>query len=201
MTADEAFGGYIWFKLMELSRLLDVGSLKSTTLMSLLIRKAISPRISFAELARSQSLIEGPHGQPVFYHLVAQAKRRYFSRGLKDQLGEHAAYEELGLDLERMRRWHPMNRALYLGYKVHLAGLLLNHKGDRVAMASSVETRYPFLDEDVVALVARVHPRWKLSRSFKDKILLRQAAARLLPNEIAFRPKGMFRARWPRASS
>jgi len=93
-----------------------------------------------------------------------------------------------------MRRWHPMNRSIYLGYKVHLAGLLLNHKGDRVAMASSVETRYPFLDEDVIALAARVHPSWKLSRSFKDKILLRQAAARLLPKEIAFRPKGMFRA-------
>jgi asparagine synthase (glutamine-hydrolysing) len=71
---------------------------------------------------------------------------------------------------------------------------LLNHKGDRIAMANSVETRYPFLDEDVIALAARVHPRWKLSRSFKDKILLRQAAARLLPNEVAFRPKGMFRA-------
>ncbi|MGD0533630.1 MAG: asparagine synthase (glutamine-hydrolyzing) [Methyloceanibacter sp.] len=192
--ADEAFGGYIWFKLMELSRLLDVGSLKSTTLMDLLIRKAISPHISFAELARAQSLIEGPHGQSVFYHLVAQAKRRYFNRALNDQLGEHAAYEELALDRERMHRWHPMNRSIYLGYKVHLAGLLLNHKGDRVAMASSVETRYPFLDEDVIALAARVHPCWKLSRSFKDKILLRQAAARLLPEEIAFRPKGMFRA-------
>ena len=31
----------------------------------------------------------------------------------------------------------------------HLPGLLLNAKGDRVAMHSSVETRYPFLDEDV----------------------------------------------------
>jgi asparagine synthase (glutamine-hydrolysing) len=34
------------------------------------------------------------------------------------------------------------NRSLYLGYKIHLAGLLLNQKGDRVAMANSVEARY-----------------------------------------------------------
>ena len=51
-----------------------------------------------------------------------------------------------------MRRWHPLNQSLYFGYKIHLPGLLLNHKGDRVAMANSVETRYPFLDEDVISL-------------------------------------------------
>ena len=61
-----------------------------------------------------------------------------------------------------MRRWHPLNRSLYLGCKVHLAGLLLNQKGDRVAMANSVEARYPFLDEDVIAFASRIHPRWKL---------------------------------------
>ena len=77
---------------------------------------------------------------------------------------------------------------------MHLPGLLLNHKGDRVAMANSVETRYPFLDENVIALVSKLHPRWKLRGLTRDKYLLRQAAARLLPKEAAFRKKGMFRA-------
>jgi asparagine synthase (glutamine-hydrolysing) len=31
-------------------------------------------------------------------------------------------------------------------------------------MANSVETRYPFLDEDVIAFAACLHPRWKLRR-------------------------------------
>ena len=93
-----------------------------------------------------------------------------------------------------MARWHPLNRSLYLGYKVHLAGLLLSQKGDRVAMANSVETRYPFLDEEVIAFAARMHPRWKLRRRIQDKYLLRQAAARVLPKTVAQRPKGMFRA-------
>jgi asparagine synthase (glutamine-hydrolysing) len=93
-----------------------------------------------------------------------------------------------------MRRWSPLNQSLYFGYKVHLAGLLLNHKGDRVAMANSVETRYPFLDEDVIALTSRLAPRWKLRGLSQDKYILRQAAARILPHEVAFRPKGMFRA-------
>ena len=77
---------------------------------------------------------------------------------------------------------------------MHLPGLLLNHKGDRVAMANSVETRYPFLDENLIALVSKLHPRWKLRGLTRDKYLLRQAAARLLPKEVAFRKKGMFRA-------
>jgi asparagine synthase (glutamine-hydrolysing) len=70
----------------------------------------------------------------------------------------------------------------------------MNHKGDRIAMANSVETRYPFLDDDVIAFASRLHPRWKLRGLTRDKYLLRQAAARMLPKEVAFRPKGMFRA-------
>jgi len=61
-------------------------------------------------------------------------------------------------------------------------------------MANSVETRYPFLDENVIALAARMHPRWKLRPLLKDKYLLRQAAARRLPRDVAGRPKNMFRA-------
>ena len=97
------------------------------------------------------------------------------------------------LNLDRARRWHPLNRALYLGARVHLPGLLLNAKGDRVAMHSSVETRYPFLDEDVFAFLAKLPPRLKL-RGFGDKHILRLLAERWLPRSIAWRRKAMFRA-------
>ena len=61
-------------------------------------------------------------------------------------------------------------------------------------MANSVETRPPFLDEDVIAFISSIHPRWKLRGGLKDKYLLRQAAARILPEEVAQRRKHMFRA-------
>ena len=32
--------------------------------------------------------------------------------------------------LERIRRWHPLNRGLYYSGRIHLAGLLLNGKGE-----------------------------------------------------------------------
>ena len=97
------------------------------------------------------------------------------------------------MDLERAKHWHPLNRSLWVGARVTLAGHLLQAKGDRVAMNSSVEVRYPFLDEEVFDFAARLHPRWKL-RGLRDKHLLRLVAERWLPKEIARRQKVIFRA-------
>ena len=60
-------------------------------------------------------------------------------------------------------------------------------------MNSSVETRYPFLDEEVFAYLAKLHPDWKM-RGFQDKYILRLLGERYLPREVAWRRKGMFRA-------
>ena len=73
-------------------------------------------------------------------------------------------------------------------------GHLLASKGDRMAMHSSVETRYAFLDEDVIAFMAGLHPRWKLRGLLKDKFVERKVAERWLPKEVAWRRKHMFRA-------
>ena len=193
--ADEAFAGYLWFKIRELGRKLDFGdAFRPSTALSRLARKWQAPSLDMSEFRRIDSLIGGPHAQSLVYNLVATSRERYYSKQFRESLGGHVAYEDLDLDLERMARWHPLNRSLYLGYKVHLAGHLLTSKGDRIAMANSVEARYPFLDEDVIALVSRLHPRWKLKRSVHDKYLLRQAAQRILPQDIAQRRKHMFRA-------
>jgi asparagine synthase (glutamine-hydrolysing) len=62
-----------------------------------------------------------------------------------------------------------------------------------VAMHSSVEVRYPFLDEEVFAFLARLDPKWKL-RGFRDKHLLRLLAERWLPASVYKRRKVIFRA-------
>ena len=77
--------------------------------------------------------------------------------------------------------------------RVLLAGHLLQAKGDRVSMHSSVEVRYPFLDEEVFDFTAKLHPRWKL-RGFRDKYLLRLLAERWIPKSIARAAKVIFRA-------
>jgi asparagine synthase (glutamine-hydrolysing) len=127
------------------------------------------------------------------YSIMALSRFRFYSPQSLEALGDYLPYDALEPDRARMAQWHPLNRAFFWAGRIHLAGHLLNAKGDRVAMASSVETRYPFLDEDVYDFLAKVPPRWKL-RGMRDKYLLRRLGERYLPHEVAWRPKGMFRA-------
>ena len=127
------------------------------------------------------------------YEMLGQASSLLYSAEMRDRLGDHSAFDDLDLSNDRFNRWDPLNQSLYVGYKVLLAGLLLYGKGDRVAMHSSVETRYPLLDEDVISFCASIAPEYKL-RGLKNKWILRQVAARTLPRRIANRPKTMFRA-------
>ena len=64
----------------------------------------------------------------------------------------------------------------------------LLERGDRIAMAASIETRMPFLDQDLVALVSR----WPDARRL-NKQVLRAAVAPLLPAHTVRRRKVGFR--------
>ena len=110
-----------------------------------------------------------------------------------ERLAGHDPFAIMEPDLERAKRWHPLNRAVYWGARIHLPGQLLSLKGDRVAMNHSVETRYPFLDIAVFDFLAKIDPEWKL-KGYQDKYLLRRVAERWLPKPVAWQPKGMFRA-------
>ena len=67
-----------------------------------------------------------------------------------------------------------------LGGRVMLSGHLLASKGDRVAMHSSVETRYPFLDEEVSgpSRMRGCSPSLEAAR-LREKFALRLVAQRL----------------------
>ncbi len=193
--ADEWLAGYPWHKVNRFLGYLDVipGLPLSQIARNFALGLSGSKRFPAGILERSQAAIGGHNGWLDLYGVMSLSKLLFFSDDMRQQLAEHVPYEDLGIDAARLRRWHPLNRELYLSARAHLAGLLLNAKGDRVAMNSSVETRYPFLDEEVCGFLTRVDPRWKLS-GLKDKILLRRVAERWLPKEIAWRRKAMFRA-------
>jgi asparagine synthase (glutamine-hydrolysing) len=61
-------------------------------------------------------------------------------------------------------------------------------KVDRAAMASSLETRVPFLDPAVIAFAARVPQRMKI-RDGHGKWILRQVLDRYVPRQLVERPK------------
>ncbi len=157
------------------------------------LRLTGAPPVAWDAIRRVEQLVGGPNAWLNIYGLFGASKAHFFSAGMWERLGDHMPYADLGLNTERARRWHPLNRSLYLGARVMLPGLLLASKGDRVAMNSSVETRYPFLDEDVFDFLAGLHPVWKM-RGLRDKLILRYLAQRWLPRSIAWRAKAMFRA-------
>jgi asparagine synthase (glutamine-hydrolysing) len=193
--ADEWLAGYPWHKLNRLLGCLDVvpGLPLSQLARRLYLRLSGAPRASWGYMRRAQDAVGGHNGWLDIYGLMSLSKLRFFSPALREMADRRGPYEDLDIDAARVRRWHPLNRELFLGARIQLAGLLLNAKGDRVAMNSSVETRYPFLDEEVFDFLARVPPRWKLRR-LRDKYLLRRVAERWLTRSIAWRPKAMFRA-------
>jgi asparagine synthase (glutamine-hydrolysing) len=62
-----------------------------------------------------------------------------------------------------------------------------------MAMAHSVEGRYPFLDHRVVKFAGKLSPSMKM-KVLNQKFLLKQASEGLIPSEIIRRPKQPYRA-------
>jgi asparagine synthase (glutamine-hydrolysing) len=158
-----------------------------------MVRLSGTPLFPRELVKRVQATVGGHNGWLDIYGLMSLSKLRFFSPHLREEVLHRIPYEEMGLETEKLKKWHPLHRELALSARIHLTGLLLNAKGDRVAMHSSVETRYPFLDEDLFQFLSRLPAEYKL-RGLQDKYLLRMVAARWLPKEIAWRRKAMFRA-------
>jgi asparagine synthase (glutamine-hydrolysing) len=79
-----------------------------------------------------------------------------------------------------------LDRLLYADIKTYLVELLM--KQDQMSMATSIESRVPFLDHKLVEYAATLPDEWKLS-GFTTKRVLRESMKGLLPESILNRPK------------
>jgi len=79
-----------------------------------------------------------------------------------------------------------LDRLLYSDIKTYLVELLM--KQDQVSMATSIESRVPFLDHRLVEYAATLPDAWKL-QGWTTKRVLREAMKGLLPDSILNRPK------------
>src|SRR5262245_10333260 len=79
-----------------------------------------------------------------------------------------------------------LDRLLYADIKTYLVELLM--KQDQMSMATSIESRVPFLDHQLVEFAATLPDEWKL-RGLTTKRVLREAMKDLLPEPILNRPK------------
>lgn len=193
--ADEWLAGYPWYKIAKIFGSLDVipGLRLSDLARRAFLRLNKVPHYPATSRKIWEDAVGGPNAWIDSYGVLALSKLRFYGEPMREVLATARPWESLGMNLDRAKHWTPLNRSLWVGARVTLAGHLLQAKGDRVAMHSSVEVRYPFLDEDVFDFTSKLAPQWKL-KGFRDKHLLRLVAERWLPKEIARRQKVIFRA-------
>jgi asparagine synthase (glutamine-hydrolysing) len=79
-----------------------------------------------------------------------------------------------------------LNALLYTDVKTYLVELLM--KQDQMSMSTSIESRVPFLDHELVEFAAHLPERLKLN-GFTTKRILREAMRGVLPESILSRPK------------
>ncbi|HEX7262078.1 MAG TPA: asparagine synthase (glutamine-hydrolyzing), partial [Luteolibacter sp.] len=171
--ADEWLAGYPWYKIAKILGGLDSipGLRISDVARRAYLRATDVPQYPREFRRDLEKAVGGPNAWIDSYGVLALSKLRLYGEPMRDVLKNTTPWADLGIPLERAQQWHPLNRSLWVGARVTLAGHLLQAKGDRVAMHSSVEVRYPFLDEEVFEFTSRLHPRWKLN-GLRDKHLL-----------------------------
>lgn len=137
-------------------------------------------------------------GHPFYSHLIRWRNTAWTLRLLTPEVGAAFDLDAMMAEAAREmpRSWHRMDdlaRAQWIEIRSFMSSYLLPCQGDRVAMAHGVETRYPFLDPEVVDFCLAL-PRPLKLRGLKDKLTLRRVAARRLPPETWARRKQPFRA-------
>ena len=123
-------------------------------------------------------------------YLSARDKARLYRGGLQDALRATDVYAPVRDALGRFSQDDLLNRQLYADLSLYLADNILV-KVDRMSMATSLETRAPFLDGDLMELAFSMPGHLKI-RNGERKWILKQAMRGILPDSILSRRKEGF---------
>ncbi len=196
--ADELFWGYDLFKEVVLRELNARDPQRAAALVDELYdylgaeaaRRGPIWRRFLLETGTADSLL-GSHMTRV--EATATVKALYRPE-VAEALGPETTLQRLRAELPAaLEGWSSLERAAWLEVSTLLEPYLLSAQGDRVSMAHGVEGRFPFLDHRVFDLATALPAERKLDE-LNDKIVLRELAAKLLPEGIANRRKQPYRA-------
>ena len=199
--ADEVLGGYDIFKEAKIRRFWAKNL--SSHLRPLLLKRLYPymdgvQRQSLAYLRHFFRVSETDLASPYFSHLprweLTARLKLLFSDNVRHQLGNYSAFDDLAQTLPAdFSSWCSFNQAEFLETTGLLPGYILSSQGDRMAMAHSVEGRFPFLDHRVVDFASRLSPNLKM-KALAEKYLLKCACSRDVPRAILKRTKQPYRA-------
>ncbi len=136
---------------------------------------------------------------PVYSHLLRWRNtsriKGFFSRDLSSEIqGLDQFVEKYSKTLpDTFMSWSPLSRAQYTESSLFLSNYLLSSQGDRMAMANSVEGRFPFLDHRVIEEAVKIPPGIRIN-GLTEKYILKKAARGVIPDALIDRAKQPYRA-------
>ena len=199
--ADEVFAGYDLFREAKVRRFW-ARSPQSVWRPRLLER--LYPYLKHSPVA-GRAFTQGFFGQgigdvesPWFAHMprwrTTQRLWQFFTPEARAEAAAADPFAEIAARIPpEAGRWAPLSRDQYVEAHTLLSGYLLCSQGDRMAMANSVEGRFPFLDHRVIEFANGLPPHHKL-RVLEEKYVLKEAVRGLLPERIRSRTKQPYRA-------
>ncbi len=199
--SDEFLGGYDIFKEAKVRRFWarQADSLRRPLLLRRLypdIARLASnhPSVLAAFFRKGLERVDSPYYSHLIRWQNGRRNCRFLRRELQGALELHPRTAELDAVLPPgFGRWDPLAQAQFLEATIFLSQYLLSSQGDRMAMAHSVEGRFPFLDFRLVEFCNGLPSGLKL-RALHEKFLLKKLGQRWLPKAIWSRPKRPYRA-------
>jgi asparagine synthase (glutamine-hydrolysing) len=201
--ADEIFAGYNIFKEDKIRRFW--ARHPDSKARPRLLGK-LYPYIFSAANSRSRQFLEGffkkdllATDSPVYSHLLrwhnTSQLKSFMADGFLPPGDSMGGFIERYCAVlpERFMTWNPLSRAQYTEISIFLSNYLLSSQGDRMAMANSIEGRFPYLDHRVIEFACKVPQRLRI-RGLDEKFLLKQAARKMIPDELVDRSKQPYRA-------
>jgi len=201
--ADELFAGYNIFKEDRVRRF---WARDPDSRMRPMLLERLYPYIFARQNGKGKAFLEGffrkslsENNSPVYSHLLrwqnTSQLKSFFAADLqkKTKISDEFIDRFVSMLPADFMSWDPLSRAQFTEINLFLSNYLLSSQGDRMAMANSVEGRYPFLDHRVVEFATRIPSRYRMN-GLKEKFVLKQAARNLIPPELIDRPKQPYRA-------
>jgi asparagine synthase (glutamine-hydrolysing) len=199
--ADEVFAGYDLFREAKIRRWIarNPGSAwRGRLLERLYPYLANSPTRSQA--FAQQFFQAGPEDtqHAAFAHMprirTTQRSLQFLSADVRAQTRQFDAPTALARAFPQVTpAWQSLGRDQYIEAHTLMSGYLLSSQGDRVAMANSIEGRFPYLDHRIIEFACRLPPSTKLS-GLREKHILKQAVAPWVPEQILARTKQPYRS-------
>lgn len=152
----------------------------------------------FAGYPWRYALIESAYSQSDFNRIFfdywsrlikEDEKSKFFTLSAKSKMDIQSPRQALEAITGRASHLSPINRALYFEAKTFLHGMLMVE--DKMGMAFSIETRFPFLDKNLIHLAQSIPDHLKY-RDGVGKWIFRKAFEDVLPHAITQKRKQGF---------